>query len=143
MEIYIKLIHFHINNGTNALVPAGTTGESPNLTIKDREIIYSTAIDSVGNKANIIAGTGTYSTSETVEITKMADSIGVDGIMIVTPYYSKPSQLGILKHFEETQSPRSKIIYDDFDKYEQLFWLVSPAALNVKDLLKATTANAA
>jgi len=92
-----KLVH----DKSNGLVLTGTTGESPNLTIKDREIIYSTAIDSVGNKANIIAGTGTYSTSETVEITKMADSIGVDGIMIVTPYYSKPSQLGILKHFEE------------------------------------------
>ena len=92
-----KLVH----DKSDGLVLTGTTGESPNLTIKDREIIYSTAIDSVGNKANIIAGTGTYSTSETVEITKMADSIGVDGIMIVTPYYSKPSQLGILKHFEE------------------------------------------
>ena len=92
-----KLVH----DKSDGLVLTGTTGESPNLSIKDREIIYSTAIDSVGNKANIIAGTGTYSTSETVEITKMADSIGVDGIMIVTPYYSKPSQLGILKHFEE------------------------------------------
>ena len=92
-----KLVH----DKSNGLVLTGSTGESPNLTIKDREIIYSTAIDSVGTKANIIAGTGTYSTSETVEITKMADSIGVDGIMIVTPYYSKPSQLGILKHFEE------------------------------------------
>ena len=92
-----KLVH----DKSDGLVLTGTTGESPNLTIKDREIIYSTAIDSVGNKANIIAGTGTYSTSETIEITKMADSIGVDGIMIVTPYYSKPSQLGILKHFEE------------------------------------------
>ena len=92
-----KLVH----DKSDGLVLTGTTGESPNLTIKDREIIYSTAIDSVGHKSNIIAGTGTYSTSETIEITKMADSIGVDGIMIVTPYYSKPSQLGILKHFEE------------------------------------------
>ena len=54
-DTYIKLIHFHIKNGTNGLVPAGTTGESPNLSIKDREIIYSTAIDSVSNKAKIIA----------------------------------------------------------------------------------------
>ena len=92
-----KLVH----DKSDGLVLTGTTGESPNLTIKDREIIYSTAIDSVGHKSNIIAGTGTYSTSETIEITKMADSIGVDGIMIVTPYYSKPSQLGILEHFEE------------------------------------------
>ena len=92
-----KLVH----DKSDGLVLTGTTGESPNLTIKDREIIYTTALDSVGEKASIVAGTGTYSTSETIEITRMADSIGVDGIMIVTPYYSKPSQHGILKHFEE------------------------------------------
>ena len=92
-----KLVH----DKSDGLVLTGTTGESPNLTIKDREIIYTTALDSVGEKASIVAGTGTYSTSETIEITRMADSIGVDGIMIVTPYYSKPSQRGILKHFEE------------------------------------------
>ena len=92
-----KLVH----DKSDGLVLTGTTGESPNLTIKDRDIIYTTALDSVGEKASIVAGTGTYSTSETLEITRMADSIGVDGIMIVTPYYSKPSQRGILKHFEE------------------------------------------
>ena len=90
-----------VHDKSEGLVLTGTTGESPNLSIKDREIIYSTAIDSVSNKAKIIAGTGTYSTSESIEITKMADSLGVDGIMIVTPYYSKPSQHGILRHFEE------------------------------------------
>ena len=92
-----KLVH----EKSDGLVLSGTTGESPNLSMDDREILYSTALDSVGNDASIIAGTGTYSTKETIEITRMASSLGVDGIMIVTPYYSKPSQYGIMKHFEE------------------------------------------
>ena len=92
-----KLVH----EKSDGLVLSGTTGESPNLTKEDRKIIYSTAKDSVGGKAKIIAGTGTYSTKESIEYTKMANDIGVDGIMIVTPYYSKPSQFGILQHFEQ------------------------------------------
>ena len=92
-----KLIH----EKSDGLVLSGTTGESPNLTKEDRKIIYSTAKDSAGDKAKIIAGTGTYSTRESIEYTKMANDLGVDGIMIVTPYYSKPSQIGILQHFEQ------------------------------------------
>ena len=92
-----KLIH----EKSDGLVLSGTTGESPNLTKEDRRIIYSTAKDSVGDKAKIIAGTGTYSTKESIEYTKMANDLGVDGIMIVTPYYSKPSQIGILQHFDQ------------------------------------------
>ena len=92
-----KLVH----EKSDGLVLSGTTGESPNLTKEDRKIIYSTAKDSVGDKAKIIAGTGTYSTRESIEYTKMANDLGVDGIMIVTPYYSKPSQIGILQHFEQ------------------------------------------
>ena len=91
-----KLIH----DRSESLVLTGTTAESPNLTKEDREIIYSTANDSVGDKAKLIAGTGTYSTKESIEYTKLAEDLGMDGIMIVTPYYSKPSQYGILKHFE-------------------------------------------
>lgn len=91
-----KLVH----EKSEGLVLSGTTGESPNLSFEDRKLLYGTAKDAVGDKANIIAGTGTYSTSESIEITKMAIDQGVDGIMIVTPYYSKPSQYGIVKHFQ-------------------------------------------
>ena len=91
-----KLVH----EKSEGLVLSGTTGESPNLSFEDRKLLYCTAKDAVGDKANIIAGTGTYSTSESIEITKMAIDQDVDGIMIVTPYYSKPSQYGIVKHFE-------------------------------------------
>ncbi|MFL2648182.1 MAG: 4-hydroxy-tetrahydrodipicolinate synthase [Candidatus Actinomarinales bacterium] len=91
-----KLIH----DRSESLVLTGTTAESPNLSKEDREIIYTTATDAVGDKAKLIAGTGTYSTKESIEYTKLAEDLGMDGIMIVTPYYSKPSQYGILKHFE-------------------------------------------
>ncbi len=91
-----KLIH----DRSESLVLTGTTAESPNLSKEDREIIYTTAADAVGDKAKLIAGTGTYSTKESIEYTKLAEDLGMDGIMIVTPYYSKPSQYGILKHFE-------------------------------------------
>ena len=87
-----KLIH----DKSESLVLTGTTAESPNLTKEDREIIYSTANDSVGDKAKLIAGTGTYSTKESIEYTKLAEDLGMDGIMIVTPYYSKPSQLSLI-----------------------------------------------
>ena len=91
-----KLIH----DKSESLVLTGTTAESPNLTKEDRKIIYTTAKDSVGDKAKLIAGAGTYSTKESIEYTKLAEDLGMDAIMIVTPYYSKPSQYGILKHFE-------------------------------------------
>ena len=91
-----KLIH----EKSDGLVLSGTTGESPNLTKEDRKIIYSTAKDSVGDKAKIIAGTGTYSTRESIEYTKMANDLGVDGIMIVTPYIQTIT-IGILQHFEQ------------------------------------------
>ena len=89
-----------VHDKSEAIVLTGTTGESPNLTQDDREIIYKTAKDSVGDKVKLIAGTGTYSTKESIENSRIAEDLGMDGIMIVTPYYSKPSQLGILKHFE-------------------------------------------
>ncbi|MDA2969591.1 MAG: 4-hydroxy-tetrahydrodipicolinate synthase [Actinomycetota bacterium] len=100
-DTFWRLCRKLVKEKSDGLVLSGTTGESPNLSITDREIIYKTAIDSVKGKASIIAGTGTYSTKESIEITKMACSLDIDAIMIVTPYYSKPSQYGILKHFEE------------------------------------------
>ena len=95
-----KLSKKLINDGNDGLVLAGTTGESPNLSKDDRWILYGTTIGSVGDSAKIIAGTGTYSTTESIELSKHAQDAGVDGIMVVTPYYSKPSQEGIYQHFK-------------------------------------------
>lgn len=99
-DTFFRLCRKLVHDKSEAIVLTGTTGESPNLTQDDREIIYKTAKDSVGDKVKLIAGTGTYSTKESIENSRIAEDLGMDGIMIVTPYYSKPSQLGILKHFE-------------------------------------------
>jgi len=95
-----KLTKKLIKDGNDGIVLAGTTGESPNLSYEDREILYRTAREAIGEKGNIIAGTGTYSTSETIRLSKQAKDCGVDALMVVTPYYSKPSQKGIYKHFK-------------------------------------------
>ena len=84
-----KLVH----EKSDGLVLSGTTGESPNLSKDDREIIYSTAKDSVGDKVNIIAGTGTYSTKESIEYTKMANDLGVDGITVSYTHLTLPTIL--------------------------------------------------
>ena len=99
-DTFFRLCRKLVHDKSESIVLTGTTCESPNLTLDDRGIIYKTAKDSVGDKVKLIAGTGTYSTKESIENSRIAEDLGMDGIMIVTPYYSKPSQLGILKHFE-------------------------------------------
>ena len=86
-------------DGNDGIVLAGTTGESPNLSIEDRNILYTSVLNEVGDKSKIISGTGTYSTDETILLSKHAKDLGVHGLMLVTPYYSKPSQEGIYQHF--------------------------------------------
>ena len=103
-DTFWRLCKKLVSEGSNGIVLTGTTGESPNLTESDRLNIYSTAKDAVGDNAKLIAGTGTYSTKETVTLTKLAEETGMDGVMIVTPYYNKPSQIGILKHFQEVMN---------------------------------------
>ena len=103
-DTFWRLCKKLVSEGSNGIVLSGTTAESPNLTESDRLNIYSTAKDAVGDNAKLIAGTGTYSTKETVTLTKLAEETGMDGVMIVTPYYNKPSQIGILKHFQEVMN---------------------------------------
>ena len=103
-DTFWRLCKKLVSDGSNGIVLTGTTAESPNLTESDRLNIYSTAKDAVGDNAKLIAGTGTYSTKETVTLTKLAEETGMDGVMIVTPYYNKPSQIGILKHFQEVMN---------------------------------------
>ena len=103
-DTFWRLCKKLVSEGSNGIVLTGTTAESPNLTESDRLNVYSTAKDAVGDNAKLIAGTGTYSTKETVTLTKLAEETGMDGVMIVTPYYNKPSQIGILKHFQEVMN---------------------------------------
>ena len=99
-ENYIKLINFHIENGTNGLVPAGTTGESPTLSHEEHQKVIEICIKESGGKIPIIAGTGSNSTEEAVSLTKHAEKAGADGALVVTPYYNKPTQEGLYQHYK-------------------------------------------
>jgi len=99
-EAYLKLINFHLENGTNGLVPAGTTGESPTLSHEEHEKVIEICIREAKGKIPIIAGTGSNSTEEAVSLTKHAENAGADGALVVTPYYNKPTQEGLYQHYK-------------------------------------------
>ncbi len=97
---FTALIHHHIKNGTNGLVPAGTTGESPTLNNEEHKRVIEIAVKESNGKIPVIAGTGSNSTSEAIELSKYAEKIGSDGLLIVTPYYNKPTQEGLYQHYK-------------------------------------------
>ena len=99
-ETYIKLINFHIENGTNGLVPAGTTGECPTLSHKEHEKVIELCIKESKGKIPVIAGTGSNSTEEAISLTSHAEKAGADGALVVTPYYNKPTQEGLYQHYK-------------------------------------------
>jgi 4-hydroxy-tetrahydrodipicolinate synthase len=88
-----------VANGSDGLVLAGSTGESPTLSFEEKRDLFATVTDAVGARADIIAGTGTYNTAETIHLSTMAAEQGVAGLLVVTPYYSRPPQSGLLAHF--------------------------------------------
>ena len=100
VEAYIKLIHFHMDNGTNGLIPAGTTGESPTLSHDEHQKIIELCIQESKGKNPVIAGTGSNSTAEAVSLTAHAEKVGADAALIVTPYYNKPTQEGLYQHYK-------------------------------------------
>ena len=100
IDNYIKLIHFHIKNGTNGLVPAGTTGESPTLSHKEHQKVIELCIKESNGKVPVIAGTGSNSTEEAISLTKHAEKVGANGALVVTPYYNKPTQEGLYQHYK-------------------------------------------
>jgi 4-hydroxy-tetrahydrodipicolinate synthase len=99
-DTYIKLIHFHIKNGTNGLVPAGTTGESPTLSHDEHQRVIELCVKESNGKLPVFAGTGSNSTEEAISLTTHAEKIGATGALIVTPYYNKPSQEGLYQHYK-------------------------------------------
>ena len=99
-ETYIKIINFHLENGTNGLVPAGTTGESPTLSHREHEKVIELCIQEAKGKIPVIAGTGSNSTTEAISLTQHAEKAGADGALIVTPYYNKPTQEGLYQHYK-------------------------------------------
>ena len=100
VDSYIKIIHFHMENGTNALVPAGTTGESPTLSHDEHQKVIDLCIQESKGKLPVIAGTGSNSTDEAISLTTHAEKAGADAALIVTPYYNKPTQEGLYQHYK-------------------------------------------
>ena len=100
IDAYIKFIHFHMDNGTNGLVPAGTTGESPTLNHKEHQQVIELCIKESKGKNIVIAGTGSNSTEEAISLTTHAEKAGANAALIVTPYYNKPTQEGLYQHYK-------------------------------------------
>ena len=97
---YESLIQHHIANGTKGVVPAGTTGESPTLDHEEHKKVIEIAVKQCKGKIPVIAGTGSNSTAEAIELSKHAEKSGADGLLIVTPYYNKPTQEGLYQHYK-------------------------------------------
>lgn len=95
-----RLVEHLIDNGTESIVVAGTTGESPTLTSKEKVDLFKAVVKNVNGRIPVIAGTGSNNTIESIELTKEAENAGVDGVMLVVPYYNKPSQEGLYQHFK-------------------------------------------
>ena len=100
-ENYNNLIHHHLKSGTHGIVPGGTTGESPTLSHDEHKKIIEISVKVAKGKIPIIAGTGSNSTSEAVDLSKFAEKAGADGLLIVTPYYNKPTQEGLFQHYKK------------------------------------------
>lgn len=99
-ESFTSIIHYHLKNGTNGLVPGGTTGESPTITHDEHERIIEICVKESKGEIPVIAGTGSNSTDEAISLTKFAEKAGADAALIVTPYYNKPTQEGLYQHYK-------------------------------------------
>jgi 4-hydroxy-tetrahydrodipicolinate synthase len=103
-----ELAQHLVDHGSDGLVVCGTTGESPTLSDDEKLELFAAAKEAVGDRATIIAGTGTYDTHHSVQMTKRAHELGVDAVLVVTPYYNKPPQRAILRHFQEIAAVTDK-----------------------------------
>lgn len=131
-EALASLVDWHINSGTAAIVPVGTTGESATLSVQEHCEVIKQVVTHAKGRLPIIAGTGANATSEAIELTQAAKSAGADACLLVTPYYNKPTQAGLLKHYEA--------IADAVDIPQILYNVPSRTAC---DMLPATVAQAA
>ncbi len=113
-ERFRELAQHLIENGSDGLVVAGTTGESPTLSDDERIELFRVAVDALAGRGTVVAGTGTYSTSHSVHLTRAAHALGVDAFLVVTPYYNKPPPRGIVEHFKAiaAESDRPIVVYN-------------------------------
>jgi 4-hydroxy-tetrahydrodipicolinate synthase len=100
-ELYRQLVEFQIENGTDAIIPCGTTGESATLDYEEHERVIRVCIEQVNKRIPVIAGTGSNSTAEAIELSQHAKEMGADGVLLVSPYYNKPSQEGLYQHYKK------------------------------------------
>jgi 4-hydroxy-tetrahydrodipicolinate synthase len=114
LEVFRSLCEFLLENGSDGVVVTGTTGESPTLSDDERMSLYAAAVDTVSGRGTVIAGTGTYSTAHSIHLTERAHAIGVDGFLVVTPYYNRPPQRGIVAHVEAVAAATDRpiVFYD-------------------------------
>ncbi|MGH7372269.1 MAG: 4-hydroxy-tetrahydrodipicolinate synthase [Candidatus Methylomirabilales bacterium] len=94
-----ELVEFHVKNGTDAIVPCGTTGESPTLSHAEHKRVVEVTIEAAAGRIPVVAGTGSNSTAEAIELTQHAKKAGADGVLMVCPYYNKPTQAGLIAHY--------------------------------------------
>jgi len=109
-----ELATYLVDHGSDGVVVAGTTGESPTLSDEEKLELFAAAVDAVGSRATVVAGTGTNDTAHSVHLTKRAHETGVDAVLVVTPYYNKPPQRAIVRHFEEIAAATDKpvVVYN-------------------------------
>jgi len=100
-DTYVKLINYHLENGTNGVVPGGTTGESPTLSHNEHKKIIEIAVRECKGKIPVISGTGSNSTDEAIELSRFAEKAKSDALLVVTPYYNKPTQEGLFQHYKK------------------------------------------
>jgi 4-hydroxy-tetrahydrodipicolinate synthase len=114
LDKFRELCRFLVDNGSDGVVVAGTTGEAPTLSDDERLSLFAAAVDELGADATVVAGTGTYSTAHSVHLTERAHELGVDAFLVVTPYYNKPPQRGIVEHFKAVAQASDKpiVIYN-------------------------------
>jgi len=110
VEKFRELAVFLVDHGSDGLVVSGTTGESPTLSDAEKLELFAAAVDAVGDRATVVAGTGTNDTAHSAKLTAKAHELGVDAFLVVTPYYNKPPQRAIVRHFEEIAARTDKPI---------------------------------
>ena len=111
---FSELCTYLVEHGSDGIVVAGTTGESPTLTDEERLTLFAAAVETVGDRATVVAGTGTYSTAHSIHLTEKAHALGVDAFLVVTPYYNKPPQRAIVEHFKAVAGATDKpvVVYN-------------------------------
>jgi 4-hydroxy-tetrahydrodipicolinate synthase len=145
LESFRRLCAHLVDNGSDGVVVAGTTGESPTLSDEERLELFAAAVEAVGDRATVVAGTGTYSTAHSVQLTEKAQDLGVDGFLVVTPYYNKPPVRGIVAHFRAIAEATDKPIIA-YNIPQRVVLNLEPEALaqlaaipNVRAVKQATT----